>query len=444
MRVPFHHLALALSLLSSCQAVSDDQVRIEREDKPLIGGEVTEGDPAVVALTRGGSSSFCTGTLISPRVILTAAHCIDMLGNDPNATIHFGGDTTKDGVRIGVAAKKQHPMWTGNLSGGHDIGMLLMSFPYSDPTIAKELNTTLAGEALVDQDYRHVGFGVYDRATGDADGKKRQGTTKVLGVEGDVILSGDANLSVCFGDSGGPAFVNVDGEERIAGVHSYTSGQECNPPNGDTNVQIYAEDFVLPWVQDNDESCGADNLCGPIGCIDDPDCLPCGPEGTCVSDCELPDPDCQTQELGELCRANTQCLSELCIRYREERKYSFCSKTCSSDSDCPKGMDCEEIIPLGKVCYFKKDPPGVLGDECEGPADCGSLLCDEGECVLTCDLSKGEDCPDGFACETRNDADFFCRKLPDSGGCSTSGAQRDSLAYLLLLALVAMARRRRV
>lgn len=426
----------AFLLLCACAPDFRPAPEPEVAQQALIGGAVTSEDPAVVALTRNGTTSFCTGTLVSPRVILTAAHCIDMLGSDPNASIYFGSQVGGAGSGFSVKAKKQHPLWTGELSGGHDIGMLLMDFPHPNPSIAKSLSHSPAGE-YVGEDYRHVGFGVYDRATGSADGQKRQGTTTITRVQSDVIISGENELSVCFGDSGGPAFLTIDDEEVVAGVHSYTNGDDCYPPNGDTNVAIYAADFVLPWIQENDPSCGEDGLCGPIGCTADPDCLPCGPDGTCVAECERPDPDCTTVDLGGICQANSQCLSDTCAAFRGDRDYSFCTRECDLKSDdCPTGLSCQNIIPLGNICYYDDDPPGVLGDQCSEITDCGSYQCSESTCVIRCDLSQGLTCPVSFACESHNEgADYFCFEKPAEGGCQAGGTTGRNGLWMLLVAL---------
>lgn len=437
----------ALLPLGACiepsQPTNGDELAVSQQ--PLIGGTIDADDPAVVALTRGGDSSFCTGTLISPRVVLTAAHCLDMLGSDPSAAIYFGSDTRGAGQKIAVGQKKKHPMWSGEI-GAYDIGMMLMDFPHPDPSIAHQLNTASAADGHIGADYRHVGFGVYDRTTGDADGQKRTGTTTISSVQGDIIRSGDSEVSVCFGDSGGPAFLTIDGVELVAGVHSFTTGQECFPPNGDTNVQLYAEDFILPWIQANDPSCGLDGVCGPVGCADDPDCLPCGPDGTCVADCDLPDPDCQTQELGEICRAASQCISGVCAAYRADRDYRFCTESCSPGSDtCPKGMSCEDVIPFGNICYWDDDPAGVLGDSCDEAAQCGSYKCSDGQCVIPCDLSVGLTCPDAFDCKSPDDgANYFCFGQPKSdGGCSVSGGRGATGFGLVVLALLGLGRKRR-
>ncbi len=442
-------LCLGLVAATACASEWQDESRpnIASEEQALIGGTFDTEDPGVVALTFGGNTSFCTGTLISPSVILTAAHCIDDLGSDPNAAIYFGSDIASGGGgQFTVRTKKQHPLWTGDVNEGHDIGMMVMNFPVDDPTLAHRLNTSSPAADHVGEDYRHVGFGVFERNTGSADGKKRTGTTTITSTRNDIIISGDANVSVCFGDSGGPAFLTIDGEELVAGVHSYTTGESCLAPNGDANVQIYADDFIIPWVQDNDPSCALDGICGAIGCIDDPDCQPCGPDGTCVQDCELPDPDCSTQLVGDICRADTQCVSGVCATYRADPDYKFCTETCSPSSDtCPTGLSCQDIVPFGNICYYDSSPPGAIGDDCDAAAQCGSYNCTDSVCVIPCDLSVGLRCPDKFDCETHDDgANYFCFGQPtESGGCGIAGNRSGSWSLLFLgLCLFGLGRRR--
>jgi hypothetical protein len=367
-----------------------------------------------------------------------------MAGDDPNVTVFFGDDVTSDGVKIGVKAKWQHLGWTGSLSQNNDIGLMLLNFPQTDIEPIP-LNTT-AASGLVDQPYRVVGFGVNDQANQTTDGKKRTGLTTISEAlsppTGDEIIIRDSNTIVCFGDSGGPGMVTVDEVEYVAGVHSWTSGDNCGPPNGDTRVDLFVDSDLANWIETNDPTCGEDGICAKIGCADDPDCTPCGPDGTCTSDCPLPDPDCPTSDLGEICQADSQCMSGLCVFWRGDPNTKFCSRECSTD-DCPTGMSCQSVNPFGDICYYDDDPPGVLGDDCDLPTDCGSYRCAEGSCVTRCDLTVGRGCPADFECRASAE-DYFCFAVGGGGGggCNTGG-RPGWFALLAVIGLLAGRSRRR-
>jgi len=437
-------------LLAACEAPATGS-----NHRPLVGGELESGYPGAVALLAdidgagAGEEIFCSGTLVSPRVVATAAHCIDEAGANPDITVFFGANAYGDGTRIGATRGEAHPGWTGDLDDNHDLGLLLLGFP-ADPTWAIPLHHDAIGESEVDHEVRRIGFGRDDPDVADPDGAKRSGTTTIGFVSTqDWFLAGDDTLVTCSGDSGGPVLFDPGSGEELAGVHSF--GFDCQSgSNGATRVDLYADDFILPWIAENDASCGADDLCARIGCSDDPDCLPCGPDGTCVADCELPDLDCPTQDLGEICRADTQCMSGLCVFWQDDPTTHYCSRTCSGDADCPDTMHCQSISPFGEVCTYDSDPPGLLGSSCDEPTDCGSYICDDGLCVTPCDLSVGQGCPADFECAaSRSNGDtYYCYPLErgGDGGCgcralTTTG--RTSSALLLLVALAYLARRRR-
>ena len=61
-------------LLVGCSGSIDGSPSGET-DAPIIGGVTDTADPAVVLLY-ANSGSICTATVISPTVLLTAAHCV--------------------------------------------------------------------------------------------------------------------------------------------------------------------------------------------------------------------------------------------------------------------------------------------------------------------------------------------------------------------------------
>src|SRR5579871_6615846 len=67
-------------------------------DEPIIGGTSDSSDPAVVLVRASSNQSagLCTGELVSPHVIMTAAHCVSpqTVGSGNSFDVYFGAAAT--------------------------------------------------------------------------------------------------------------------------------------------------------------------------------------------------------------------------------------------------------------------------------------------------------------------------------------------------------------
>lgn len=266
-------IALGVSLLASACST---ELPTGRQTSAVINGDLDNGDPAVVALM-DGQYFFCSGTVVSPHVVLTAAHCLE--GGPPPDGIFFGTDSNNpgSGTIIPVQSALGHPQYGQD----HDIAVVeLMS---AAPVAPAKRNTTPLGPSMVGQDVRVVGYGLsVDDENSNEAGVKRTGTVRLDSFEADyMMVTPQGGQSGCFGDSGGPNFMTIGGQEVIAGVTSFGTENSCLAGlGGNTDVQKY-NDWVDDFIASVGDSttgptCGSDGVC-EAGCASDPDCTDPGP-----------------------------------------------------------------------------------------------------------------------------------------------------------------------
>jgi len=174
----------------------------------IVGGSPAPDEDAVVGLSRHAVSCEpqvaidCTATLIAPRVVITAAHC---LGFDPPNVydVFFGPSVEQGGTTIAVVGGRAHPDYDPN-TFAHDIAVLLLASdaPVAPMALRIEALRDLTGEEVV-----IAGFGVTDTAA-PMTGVRSAGIARVTSLDDDSIDLAPGPAIACAGDSGGPVISN--------------------------------------------------------------------------------------------------------------------------------------------------------------------------------------------------------------------------------------------
>ncbi len=105
---------------------------------------------------------------------------------------------------------------------------------------------------------------------------------------GELTTTNDPQ-GTCYGDSGGPNIMTIDGVEFIAGVTS--RGTDICGAGLDVAVRVDERiDWIRSYILENDAGeCGSDNRCAS-GCVTiDIDC--CVNDGRCIEECGNSDPE---------------------------------------------------------------------------------------------------------------------------------------------------------
>jgi secreted trypsin-like serine protease len=244
----------------------------------IIGGKVAEiadfPSLAFISARDGKGGGFdCTGTVVAPRVVLTAAHCVEDLdaggltpADDYTVTTGFANPHQATGAdRIRVAATHVFPGFDPGIVRG-DAGVLILAAPTAAPPIplatAADASLYLGGsEVLV------AGWGLQRADSSTAPKRLRTGSTLIQqpsfckrktrpyepayspGQQMCTLEVPDRKVGDCFGDSGGPAIASrADGSAVEIGITS-TGAPGCDTrfPNIFTRVDLVSA-WALEWA----------------------------------------------------------------------------------------------------------------------------------------------------------------------------------------------------
>lgn len=194
----------------------------------IIGGTlVPDGTPAdaVVLIAYMGGSAICSGSLIAPTVVLTAATCLPDLVPDNYAVLGGVDPFTAAAFTIAVSAVHRHPDYDAP-TFAHDLGVLELASPA--PVTPLPWRGENAGVYDPGLSVDFFGYGVTNASTLTGEGKRRTGAAPITTKEADsFLIDASQGQSPCAGDTGGPALpVDAVLGPFLMGVVSY-GDQDC-------------------------------------------------------------------------------------------------------------------------------------------------------------------------------------------------------------------------
>jgi hypothetical protein len=212
----------------------------------VTNGTIDTMDEAVVALSGPGGGPECTGALITPTIVLTAAHCLAGTVIDH---IALGLNARDPEQTVSVEAVYQHPAFDLETLD-NDIAVLRLAAPIADMV---PLEIALSTAPAVGDSLTVVDFG---RATSDLDAltdstldarhERRSGRANVLSVEANTVHLTPSPSQPCAGDSGGPIIAAIDGASTIVAITSY-GDPGCDSLAVATRVDTFTT-FIEPFL----------------------------------------------------------------------------------------------------------------------------------------------------------------------------------------------------
>ena len=199
-----------------------------------------------------GTWIYCSGTLISPTVFLTAAHC----GEDGERVAVTFDTAYQEGDKLYYGTFEADPLYNQSQSDPHDIAVVVLDKPVRGITPAELPEADSLSNLSGSQTFTSVGYGAYEVTKGPGGHQYlyndiRMVATGTLNSTNPSWLRISMNPSTgnggtCYGDSGGPNFL---GSTDIIAAITITGDAVCRSTNVVYRLDTEsARDFLSQYV----------------------------------------------------------------------------------------------------------------------------------------------------------------------------------------------------
>ncbi len=271
MRHPAVLATLAALALAACSG--GDAPLAPTSASRIVGGTLTgNAYPSVGALLFDygrdgvtGDDLACTGSLISPTVFVTAAHCVVSPDTPPGSQFYvsFSSDVYGKGFKaIAATGFAADPKYGHDQANLHDLAVILLPAgatrgmtPLKLPP-AGYLDAMAAKGSLSKAMFVNVGYGVSASRTGvpsfSFDGTRKMSKSEFMGLQPTWLgllmnTSATGEGGDCYGDSGGPKF--LDGNPNMILATVTTGDYNCRATTWDWRLDTpEAREFLKQYV----------------------------------------------------------------------------------------------------------------------------------------------------------------------------------------------------
>ena len=219
----------------------------------IVGNAALVAGPTArsVVTIIGSRGNFCSGALIAPKIVLTAAHCVQPYAD--YKIVQYDDDRRPS--LINIRRVQIHPQFTmtaiAQSRATADVALLELSEAIDIP--ASMMIGTPTEPMVPGRPYGVLGVGVTQRGDGKSAGFVRAArlvsTNKPGRLQIRLVDPATSNardgLGACTGDSGGPVTEDQNGRMVIVGVVSWSTGPNniagCGGLTGVTPLTLYRE-----------------------------------------------------------------------------------------------------------------------------------------------------------------------------------------------------------